>query len=164
MPRYLLLIVVVLALAGCATTSAPLTAGDEVVIDASHPAYTVFIGIPAGRSAAVHAKLASAPPRVTIIAWQAFSADPKRYVAAHIRRNDYPDQRAAAGVVELLHRYPSTPIGLTWNGGIAITRNDYRFAERTYQQFQADPNASVRPEKRADPVNPQGHLGPLLGW
>lgn len=164
--RLLFLLAVVLTeLVGCATTPPHLTDRDFVVIDTSRPAYTVYLGIPADRYEAVRSRLELAQTAsVQMLSWEAFSADPDRYVASRIQRNDYPDQKTVPGILELLKRFPGTPIGLTWNGGIAITRNDYHYAEQTYQRYLANPSAEVREDPRKDPVNPKAHLGPLLGW
>lgn len=160
-----LLVLALTALVGCATTPPQLTNRDYVVIDTSRPAYTVYVGIPADRYEAVRSRLELAQTSsVQMISWEAFSADPDRFVSARIQRNDYPDQKAVPGILELVRRFPGTPIGLTWNGGIAITRNDYHYAEQTYRRYQDDPKVAVRAGPSQDPVNPKAHLGPLLGW
>lgn len=160
-----LLALMLIGMAGCATTPAQLTNRDYVVIDTSRPAYTVYIGIPADRYEAVRSRLELAQSAsVQMLPWETFSANPDRFVAARIQRNDYPDQKTVPGILELLHRYPGSPVGLTWNGGIAITCNDYHYAEQTYQRYQADPKVKVRAAPGKDPVNPKAHLGPLLGW
>jgi len=90
-----------------------------------------------------------------------------KYVRGRIAKDDYPGSGVVSGIVALLDKYPGGPIGLTWNGGVAITYNDYQHAKKTYQKYLADPSEYERTrthDPRLDPVNPRGHLGPLLGW
>jgi hypothetical protein len=84
-----------------------------------------------------------------------------------VLKNDYPDIDLRAALLELLIRFPGKPIGITWNGGIAITANDYREAETRLSRFREDPARHER-ERPTDPagdrLHPLNHLGPLLGW
>jgi len=140
---------------------------DRVLIDGTDQAYTVFAAIPSEKVGQVEAKLASAPKEVALVEWSQFADAASQYVGARIVRNDYPQSRTVEGVVALLRKYPGTPIGLTWNGGIAITYNDYQYAKRTYEQYKADPTAYERNRidaPRPDPIRPEVHLAPLLGW
>ena len=89
-----------------------------------------------------------------------------QFVAAGQKRNDYPGIELTQGVLDLLQAYPSTPIGVTWNGGLAFTYNDYQHAKRMLEKFQQDPAAyeAERPKDRQrDPVHPLNHLDALLG-
>lgn len=101
--------------------------------------------------------------RMSLVTWAEFKSDLAKHVSAHIRRNDYPEVDVAAGLIRLLERYDSTPFGLTWNGGLAITGNDYRRAKLTYEGYVKDPNSVARePDSNRDPVHPDNHLGPLM--
>jgi len=142
-------------------------AQDRVLIDGTEQAYTVYAAIPSEKVGEVEAKLAGAPKEVALVEWSQFAEGAGQYVGARIVRNDYPQSRTVEGVVALLRKYPGTPVGLAWNGGIAITYNDYQYAKRSYAQYKADPAAYKRnrvDDPRRDPLRPEGHLGPLLGW
>lgn len=163
------LVVVVILTALIVVPCLPLeavAAADFVIIYKKQAAYTVFVGISQAKLDAVKAKLANEPD-TSLLTWEVFSHHTDKYVKAQIVRDEYPDSRTVSGIVELIRKFPDTPIGLTWNGGIAITHNDYRYAINTYKQYQSDPTAYLRLRKqdpRVDPVNPKGHLRPLLGW
>lgn len=141
-----------------------------VLVDQSVPAYTVFLAIPIDapddKVEALSARIAD-NSSVSLMTWEEFQETKKMLFGSRIVSNDYPRSRALEGMTELLRRYPETPFGLTWNGGVAVTFSDYQHAEDAYQEFLADPDAysNSRPEDpRADPVNPRWHFQPLLGW
>ncbi len=160
------LLIVMLGCASVSSTDAPLSADDFVLIDRTEAAYTVYAGIPKGQVEAIKGKIANTP-KVVLVPWDSFIQDESTHVKARIAKDEYPGSRAAEGVVELIRKYPGNPIGLTWNGGMAITYNDYQYAKQTYRQYQTNPAEYNRGRHRyphADPVNPRGHLGPLLGW
>jgi hypothetical protein len=166
MKRFMVIIGAFVFLAGCAAAMLPLTSQDYVLIDRTQPAYTVFVGIAKDKYNKVKAITANEKEAV-LVTWDTFSQDSGKYVKSRIIKDDYPESRAVAGIVELVRKFPGTPIGLTWNGGIAITRNDYRHSEKTYSLYKLDPAGYDRTRIRdpqGDPVNPKGHLGPLLGW
>jgi len=147
--------------------SSPARSQNHVLVDGTEQAYTVYAGIPDDKVAQVQAKLADAPRDVALLEWEKFVDAANRYVEARVLKNEYPQSRTVEGVVALLRKYPGTPIGLSWNGGIAITYNDYQYAKRTYAQYKSDPAAYERnrvDDPRRDPLRPEGHLGPLLGW
>lgn len=163
--RLLPVVPVLMLMIGCA--SIPLSSVDSVLIDRTEQAYTVYAGIQENKIGEVKAKLLDAPQGVTLVTWETFIQNSDEYVKSQIVKDEYPESRTIAGVVELVRKFPGTPIGLTWNGGIAITYNDYQHAKRIYEQYKADPASYERSrnrDPRADPVNPKGHLGPLLGW
>jgi hypothetical protein len=81
--------------------------------------------------------------------------------------DDYPESKVVEGIIELLRRYASTPFGLTWNGGVALTFNDYEHAKRIHKKYLSDPEeyAATRLEDpRRDPIHPKAHFAALLGW
>lgn len=155
-----------LFLEGCAT-AAPLTSEDLVMIDNSLDAYTVYAGIPKNKKEAVKNELKGTQDSIFLIPWDEFSQNEGKYIRSRIIKNEYPESRTIKGIIELVKKYPGTPIGLTWNGGIAITRNDYQHSIKTYNTYLRNPDAyeqiRIR-DPRADPVKPEWHLGPLLGW
>ena len=139
---------------------------DYVVISRENAAYTVFVGITQEKLNAAKDQ-SEDKSSVEIVAWEMFLQGRDKHVKQHITKNEYPNSRVADGIVELIRRFPNNPVGLTWNGGIAITRNDYQHVLDTFQRFQANPakyDNATNGDQRTDPVNPQGHLGPLLCW
>jgi hypothetical protein len=140
-------------------------ASDIVLIDQGDPAYTVYAGLPGERSEDVKGKIANQP--VQVVSFGDFSEGRAKFVAARIVYDEYAGLRASEGIVELVRKYPGTPFGLTWNGGIAFTRNDYLFAKSQYGLFMKDADEYKRTrtaDAKSDPVNPALHLKPLLGW
>lgn len=141
-----------------------------VVVDHSEPAYAVFMAVPTDMPQEELEELRSQlgeRENVELVPWKEFLEKKSRLVDSRILKDEYPGSRAREGIGEVLRRYPKTPIGLTWNGGIAMSFNDYEHAKRMYKAYRADPEAYARrkPEDpAADPVNPRAHLGPLLGW
>jgi hypothetical protein len=165
MVRLFAVVPVMMVVLGCA--SIPLSGGDFVLIDRTEEAYTVYAGIPKNTLGDITARLSNAPHGIALTTWEAFTQESDKYVKAQIVQDEYPESRTMAGVVELVRKFPGTPIGLTWNGGIAITSNDYQHAKRLYGQYKTDPASYERTrhrDPRADPINPTRHLGSLLGW
>lgn len=50
-----------------------------------------------------------------------------------------PEADVIARVFALARQQPGMPVGLTWDGGMAITANDYTAAERRLVAYRADP-------------------------
>lgn len=146
--------------------AAPAAQPTHVVVDPSDQHTTTFIGVPKAIPAEHFQKLKESLEKrkgAHLILWSDFKSDTSKYVYPHIRRNDYPDVDVANGLARLLERYDGTPFGLTWNGGLAVTANDYRHSARTYAAFLGDANSFLNLERRGDPVHPANHLEPLLG-
>jgi hypothetical protein len=144
------------------------SASKFVLVDQSEPAFIVFRGIPADIDKGQLEKIqkeVSSRKALAMLTWQQFLERINEYARLVILRNDYPNVRIVDGIVCLVAWKESAwaPWGLTWNGGIALTYNDYKHARRTYEAYKADP-ASHKPirDPRVDPVNPGGHL-PLAG-
>lgn len=96
--------------------------------------------------------------------WDSFVADLQKHVAANIQKNEYPDVKTVEGLVALLQKFEGTLFGLTWNGGLAVTYNDYMHAQRTHGRYLSEPTFRARPkDRKRDPVHPGNHLEPLLG-
>lgn len=137
----------------------------HVVIDPSDQHTTTFVGVPKALPADQFQKLKESLNErkgAYLVPWQEFSRDPPRHVRQFIRRNDYPEVDVVGGLARLLERYDGSPFGLTWNGGLALTQNDYRHAARTYAAHIQDPSSFQRLDRKADPVHPANHLDPLL--
>jgi len=141
-----------------------------VLIENKEAAYTVYFGIPKDirdEDLEEIQAIESVEEEVRLISWEDFEQNIDEFVTAKIVKNDYEDSQVVKGIVELVQMYPMTPFGLTWNGGIALMFSDYEHAKRIYQQYQADPDEYEETRNRdpkGDPINPQNHLGPLLGW
>lgn len=137
-----------------------------VLIDKLNPAYVVYYGIPANIDAETLADLetnASETDTLYLIPSADFVGID---LASDIALNEYENEEVGAGILELIRQYPMTPFGLTWNGGVAFTYNDYLFAEGLYEQYQSEPDQYLvtnERDLRVDPTNPVNHLGPLLG-
>lgn len=163
--KFFTLVSALTLIAGC--QHSPVSDGDAVLLGTEEPAYTVYVRIPAAKVGAIRAQIANAPGKASLVSWAAFTQNPDAHIKGRIVKDEYPGFRVPAGIVELLRKYPGNPIGLTWNGGVAITQNDYNYAMRLYENYKANPAAYERTrnrDPRADPIHPKGHLGPLLGW
>lgn len=147
----------------------------SVVVEYSQPAYTVYLGVPSDTAAKKlgvgrifeDRRRATQQKDVELVSWKEFRENTGKYIDSRMVTNEYSDSKVAEGITEFLRRYPGVPIGLTWNGGISFTANDYEHAKRTHSQYLADPAeyASTKTkDPRADPVKPKWHFGPLLGW
>jgi len=136
-----------------------------VLIDRSEVSYWVLGRLPNDMQESLKPKLQPSA-QVEMVDWSAFKADPQRYVAALIVKDEYPNSNLMRGVVALLEKYPRTQFGITWTGGIAITRNDYVHTQRIYKLFREDKDEyerrKVSSDQARDPIHPENHLGPLL--
>lgn len=138
----------------------------HVIVDQSEDGFIVFTGIPQETDQAQLKKYrqkASKLDMVTIISWQQFLDDIQKYSRETVLRNDYPKSIAIDGLICLVGKQPAAPWGLTWNGGIALTRMDYNHVRKTYQTYKTDPT-KYKPisNSKLDPVNPIGHI-PYFG-
>ncbi len=140
------------------------SASKFVVVDQSEPAFIVFTGIPEDIDKEQFEKIrlkVSSRETLTMLTWQQFLESVNKYTQSVILQKDYPNIRIVDGIVCLVasKQGSGAPWGLTWNGGIALTFNDYQHARRTYESYKANP-AAYRPiqDPRRDPVNPGGHL------
>lgn len=141
-----------------------------VTVDGSMDAYTVFTAQPLKLSPAELGEVKAQAEHhagVELMLWSDFLAQREELFDACMVEDDYPGSQARTGLLELLRRYPGVPFGLTWNGGIAFTFQDYQYAKRTWEIHGADPDAmsaggTYMPDQ--DPLVPMVHFGPLLGW
>ena len=141
-----------------------------VIVDRSEPAYTVYVAVEEGTPAEELGRLRSQVAQskdAELVTWTDFRTGKRKYIDSRILVDDYPDSKVTEGIIELLRRYKGTPFGLTWNGGIAVTFNDYQHAKRGYEAHPSDPrepgDGRVDDPSR-DPNNPQAHFRALLGW
>ena len=140
------------------------SASQFVVVDQSDPAYIVFTGIPNKTDKKKLEQIRSTvagQKGLSMLTLEQFLNQIKGFAGSVIIRNDYSDGDVVAGLVCLLASElgAGAPWGLTWNGGVALTYNDYRHARQRYELYRKDP-ASYKPiqDPRKDPVNPRGHL------
>ncbi|HEX7863715.1 MAG TPA: hypothetical protein VF555_02135 [Variovorax sp.] len=151
-----------LLVSSLAAVSAPI----QVVIDPSDQHTTTYVSIPESIPEAKFDELKEAMKSregARLVAWREFAREPGKYVAANIRRNDYPEIDLGRGLKMLLERFEGVPFGVTWNNGIAVTANDYAHSARTFVEYSTDPTQSRREkDRRRDPVHPLNHLEPLL--
>lgn len=140
------------------------SASNFVVVDQGEKAFTVFTGIPKNIDKDELERIeqtVSGRDTLIMLSWEQFLESVNEYAGSVILINDYPSIRVVDGIVCLVASRQGTgaPWGLTWNGGIALTRNDYNHARQTYALFKENP-ASYKPirDPRRDPVNPGGHL------
>ena len=136
-------------------------ASDVVLIDRTEKAYTVYAGLPLDRAEDAKSKLEGKP--IEMVPFQQFAGALKKFIGDRIVRNDYPEDKTEEGIAALIKKYPGTPFGVTWNGGIAFTRNDYQAAKNAFESFNT-PGGFTKPAAEKDPVAPMNHLKPLLGW
>lgn len=179
-PRLLAALALVL-LVGCDTTVPQVSSSSEsipqpgrdfesgaslVLVDQSEPAFIVFTGIPKDTDEATLEEIrstVSTEDKVNLLTWEQFTDNVDSYAQAMVVINDYPDVSVVDGLVCLVGKAPGAPWGLTWNGGIALTNNDYRHTIEGYQVYKSNPDAySPDGDPGADPVNPGGHL-PAFG-
>lgn len=174
-----LFILILVSLTGCVTnTTKPAdvnavaprsdvaidSASNFVVVDQGEKAFTVFTGIPKNADKDELERIkqkVGGRDTLIMLTWEQFLESVNEYARSVILINDYPSVRIVDGIVCLVASRQGTgaPWGLTWNGGIALTRNDYNHARRTYELYKANPD-SYKPirDPRRDPVNPGGHL------
>ena len=153
---------------GCAQESTSLYNLNYVIIDHKEKAYTVYMGIPENLPPEDFEKIKSDVSKeegVDMVSWYEFKQNPDKYIKSKIIIYDYQDSQIVKGIVKIIEKSPGIPIGLTWNGGIAITYNDYQYAKNRYQQYLVNP-AKYKPERdpRADPISPKRHFRRHLGW
>ena len=179
-PKLLLGLILVLLVA-CETTGPQISPSSEtipepgryidsgtslVLVDQRERAFVVFTGIPTDTDEALLEEIrseVSTEENVSMLTWKQFTDKVDSYAQATVIKNDYPDFSVVDGLVCLLGRAPGAPWALTWNGGIALTNNDYQYAREGYRIYKSNPEAySPISDPRADPINPGGHL-PAFG-
>lgn len=133
-----------------------------VVIDTNNPAFTVFIS----RS---FKQLSQSAVReiidhINVLDLNEFLNNAPRHIQQHIKFDAYKDGRIVGAFCNALKKKP-IPIGLTWDGGIAFTYGDYRYAEQTYKKYKHNPEEYMREQDAsADPVRPSNHIPFLLNF
>jgi hypothetical protein len=114
-----------------------------VVIDRREPAYTLYTAIRADQVAGLAPEL-RASEAVQLVGLQDFTRDAADIVKAGVTSEEYGLDGTLPTLLQVLRETPGTPIGITWNGGIAVTYTDYQHARRMHQRFLDDPAAYRR--------------------
>ena len=146
-----LLLLTAILLPGCG----PDTQSKWVVIETKEPAFVVFTPTPPNMSETLLRRIvaeSSRPEAVRTVERADFPAAIAPEAQKVIIRNDFPGTALTSALTCLMNKAPG-PWGITWNGGIALTRNDYDHARRTYE--------TKAPLSGPSPVDPKSHLGPL---
>lgn len=145
----------------------PTSNPDFIVIDREQRAFTVFISITNEQLNEIMTEVSN-NEKIEIVKWEDFNQNIDKFIKTQIIKDEYLKSRAVEGIEELVFRYQGLPFGLTWNGGIAVTKMDYDHAKNTYQKYKEanskEDNIFKIQDPRADPVNPQHPLGALLCW
>ena len=143
-----------LAVAGALAACGPPAPAEFVLVDTREPAFVVFNPVPPNRSEALVKRViaeSGRPDALRYISWSDFPAAIRSAAEAVIIRNDFHGTALPGGIVCLMSRAPGS-WGITWNGGIAVTRTDYDHARASY---------ATRTAETSSPVDPRTHLAPL---
>lgn len=137
----------------------------EVYVYPGNPAYLLFQSVPADLSPQERERFTAQAMAdgAHLVPWDQFVADLDRQLQASVLRPDYPEYDLARAILCLTRVGPGFPWGVTWNGGIALTENDYAWAEKRYRLYREKPRR-YRPMQNqpADPNHP-GNFLPMLG-
>lgn len=138
----------------------------HVLLDRSNRAYVVVLGLPQDTPKEQLAKVREAADEgVELIEWETFKPQAHAVLTERIRHDFYGMKLLLGDFLYGIQNRAGVPFGLTWNGGIAMTANDYRHAEQTLQEYEADPETYAKQpqiEQREDPVHPFNHLPFLM--
>jgi hypothetical protein len=143
---------------------------DFLVIDHREKSVTIFRVIP--EEGIDKAKAAIKEKKdIDIVTLEEFTKREYDLITSHIISNEYENSHIEQVVINFLYKHPGSPIGVTWNGGIAITNKDADYAKTTYQLYTADPEEYEHKKIQGSPadlVNPgrnlETHFGPLFEW
>jgi len=135
-----------------------------VIVDPTVEAYTVVISVEAQKRAKIEK---DRPGEFQYFSVKQFSEAVTEIIDPRILENAYSTDNFYSNLVELVVKYPDTPIGVTWHGGIAITRNDFQHSERMLGIWKNDKGQFLNIQNKSDnvardPTNPDAHFGPLL--
>jgi len=153
-----------------------------VIIERENPAYTIFNVITKmpqdlEKLASFKRNFAKAQSQlIEVVDWEHFLRNADRYVNGAVIKNDYPSVKLTKGLLEILKftkkefknggRTGYAPWGMTWNGGIAFTREDYNHAKKTYALYCKDPGeyeSTKILDRRRDPIHPNNWFRQVLG-
>ena len=137
-----------------------------VIIDHRQKAFTIFYTILEGMVDMRDPRIwISGEDGITMVKWGEFKKNKDKYIGERIINNEYGESKIEKKFVRLLFLYPINKFGLTWNGGVAITEDDFKYAMSTYLVYTADPEEYKRyktNDSENDPLNPKYKLKKLL--
>ena len=111
----------------------PTAPGRYVLVDRREAAYTVYVAFPAGELDEFKSKTADQSD-VEIVSWPDFRDKAERYLKERVTRYDAtPESEIVDEIVDLIDNSEGAPVALTWNGGVALSANDYEAAKRAYR-------------------------------
>ena len=141
-----------------------------IIMDSTNPAYTVITAIPESIKTNFEKNPNEASKKFTFsfIPMNTFISNPEQYLKDKILVSSFNTENFYVRFAELVTKYPKTPIGLVFNGGVALTANDYTHATRMYAIWKKDEAnyqkiQSMPENQKRDPINPNSHFIPLLG-
>lgn len=140
----------------------------QVFIDGRDPAFLVVQGVAADTNDLARREMAgyATLEGVSLVPWDAFRQNAQALVGPHVVKDEYPGSSMILSLIALVKAYPGKPFAITWNGGLAVSFQDYQHAVTTFEAYGEDPEAyesSRADDPGADPLNPENHLTALLG-
>ncbi len=148
------------------TDSSPFNAA-FIIMDKSQPAYRVFTSVSKNSSNKQIAELeefVNDNEFILKLETEDFYNNIEDHTFAGIVENQYQSEIISGNLQDFLEKNFNTPIGITWNGGISFTFNDYQEAEQKYQDYLDNPQeylAKPLPSLKMDPHHPLNHFPPL---
>lgn len=134
-----------------------------VVVEQRESAFIVFTGLPANleeeKLEEIRSKVADRE-KAQILSWEEFVAGAKGLAESVMLRDDYPKMHVVESLACLVGSQPGAPWGLTWNGGLALSRTAYDHSRRTLESYQKNPRRYRPSDPRRDPVHPRA----ILAW
>lgn len=130
---------------------------DYVAINTSEQAFTVYYGFQKSqlKTSLEDFKLKT---QMRVLSIEELEKSSDTLVKNRIVRNDYPEHDAVGGILKLIKAgFSGDGLGLTWNGGIALTYNDFQHAKKSYEKYRKE-NTWKKLDPQLDPVNPAHHL------
>jgi hypothetical protein len=139
----------------------------EVFIDARDPAFLVVQGVAADTPAEALREMTgyATLEGVSLVGWEAFRQNAQELIGPHIVKDEYPGSALVPSVVALVKTYPGRSFAVTWNGGLAVSFQDFQYAVESRKAFNDDADAYERNRAQAlndDPLNPRDNLAALL--
>lgn len=139
----------------------------EVFIDGRDPAFLVVQGVAADASDQALREMAgyATLEGVSLVAWNLFRQNAQTLIEPHIVKDEYPGVSTILGLVALVKTYPGRPFAITWNGGLAVSFQDYQHAVETRRAYLDNAQNYEQRRENAlqdDPLDPQKHLTALL--
>ncbi|MCX7794363.1 MAG: MalM family protein [Thermodesulfovibrionales bacterium] len=143
---------------------------DFIIIDYREKAFTIFIMIPEEGIEKVKENIKDKKD-IDILSLEEFTTNLHNFIESRIIKNEYKDSKIEQIVLNYLYKHPGFPLGVAWNGGLVITKDDAEYAKSMHQLYINNPAEYERSkiqESPNDPLNPQRiidtHFGPIFEW